>query len=560
MIRLKTPFAAVRAFVATAAAALVICAAAAQAQAAETSPGVARLSVVDGSSVVIHDDGQSEPARLNAPLFEGDTLRTERGARAEISLTAHERLRLSGESRARLTSLESSHRVIDLDAGEYGISILKGRRGPAPEFRAPAVTWQPVHTGYYRAVIWRDGGALQLDARHGEAQFLTPSPVTTISQGDSWLAYGSPSAPVVHAVTATPLDDFDTFNTVRDESIVAALEAAQTYAAGVDGIDELADNGRWVDDPHYGEVWTPASVGPDWAPYQAGEWRWQPYYGWTWVSYDLWGWAPYHYGRWFYRPAVGWCWSPPRPAVVVPLWSPALVAFVNAGALQLGFAAGQNIGWVPLAPNEPLHPWWGPHTTIIQRTNITNIVVNRVNIYQNIRVRHAVGMMAPQAFARRIPHHIPLHIGTPVQVIRSYGERNGQSRNGRFPSRPAAKSASPNRPEPLHGHAQIHHAAGAAPVQVMNLETGASDEVRSERDTVITMPRSQQTRIEPESETRYQDGNEQPRRTQAMHDRDMHRGEQTQERRGEHEYGHAHEARPHRSREGAQGTRNIRER
>src|SRR5207248_2698328 len=81
------------------------------------------------------------------------------------------------------------------------------------------------------------------------------------------------------------------------------------------------------------------------------------FYGWTWVSYDPWGWAPYHYGRWFHS-GFGWAWYP-GPIYGRHYWSPALVAFFGFGhGGGFGFGFG-NVGWVPLAPFEPFHAWWG---------------------------------------------------------------------------------------------------------------------------------------------------------------------------------------------------------
>jgi hypothetical protein len=71
----------------------------------------------------------------------------------------------------------------------------------------------------------------------------------------------------------------------------------------------------------------------------------------------------------------------------------------------VGFGWGA-VGWVPLAPYEPLYPWWGrrfagflspnviyQNTTIIHNTNITNI-------YRNARVRDGVTVVRGDDFVR----------------------------------------------------------------------------------------------------------------------------------------------------------------
>ena len=105
-------------------------------------------------------------------------------------------------------------------------------------------------------------------------------------------------------------------------------------------------------------MWIPTAVATNWAPYRNGNWVWAGGFGWTWVAAEPWGWAPFHYGRWYFSAAYQhWAWYPPPPARIAPAWSPALVGFIgfNIGAVNAGVGFG-NIGWVPLAPYEALHP------------------------------------------------------------------------------------------------------------------------------------------------------------------------------------------------------------
>ena len=94
----------------------------------------------------------------------------------------------------------------------------------------------------------------------------------------------------------------------------------------------------------------------------------EPYYGWTWVSYEPWGWAPYHYGRWFYY-RDSWCWWPgPVYVHYRPVWSPAFVFFVGFGH-RSGFGFG-SIGWFPVGPHDPYYPWYGRG---FNRVNVVNV-------------------------------------------------------------------------------------------------------------------------------------------------------------------------------------------
>jgi hypothetical protein len=71
-------------------------------------------------------------------------------------------------------------------------------------------------------------------------------------------------------------------------------------------------------------------------------------------------------------------------------WSPALVAWFGFGRGSIGFGYG-NIGWVPLAPYETFHPWWGRGyygRGFNRNINITNI--NIVNNYRNARFGNGI--------------------------------------------------------------------------------------------------------------------------------------------------------------------------
>jgi hypothetical protein len=216
-------------------------------------------------------------------------------------------------------------------------------------------------------------------------------------------ARGPATDPEFQVAGAIPYDNWDRFNEDRDRY----LESSRSYdhvGRDVPGVEDLDQNGRWMNDPQYGSVWAP-NVDPGWAPYQNGRWVWEDYYGWTWVSYDPWGWAPYHYGRWFHA-GFGWAWYP-GPVYGRHFWAPAYVGFCGwgGGGIGVGFGFG-NVGWVALAPYEVFHPWWGRgyyggfrngfygnHTTIVNNVNI-------VNTYRNAGVAGGVTGVNSAQFGR----------------------------------------------------------------------------------------------------------------------------------------------------------------
>jgi hypothetical protein len=70
-----------------------------------------------------------------------------------------------------------------------------------------------------------------------------------------------------------------------------------------------------------------------------------------------------------------------------------LVGFVgfNVGAVGIGVGFG-NIGWVPLAPNEAFHPWWGPHATAFGNNAAVNVH------YRNFAVAGAMTSVTRENF------------------------------------------------------------------------------------------------------------------------------------------------------------------
>jgi hypothetical protein len=160
------------------------------------------------------------------------------------------------------------------------------------------------------------------------------------------LPAGGEPEPGPEAQQAPPQSQFDP----RDPSLAyppADLgpdnDIAQTYDDGYDPRaygqfqNDLAPYGSWVNDPTYGNVWSPyaSTVGADFVPYASrGHWIMSEY-GWTWVSDWSWGWAPFHYGRWTTIAGRGWSWIPGT------MWGPAWVSWRSGNGY---------VGWSPLPP------------------------------------------------------------------------------------------------------------------------------------------------------------------------------------------------------------------
>jgi hypothetical protein len=107
------------------------------------------------------------------------------------------------------------------------------------------------------------------------------------------------------------------------------------YVSFNDFYTNLAPYGQWIEDEHYGFVWSP-TVDNNFRPYYTnGRWA-QTDYGNTWISDYPWGWACFHYGRWTFDTYYGWLWVPGSD------WGPAWVSWRSGTG---------TFGWAPLSPD-----------------------------------------------------------------------------------------------------------------------------------------------------------------------------------------------------------------
>lgn len=350
-----------------------------------TDAGVARISLIQGSVAVQRGDSNTPvDAAINAPVLGADYVTTGENGRAEVQFDGTSMIRLGSNVQMRFTHLDSAAREVQLAEGTIELRMLRRYDG-STLIDTPSISVRPSEAGSYRVSVTADG-ATQVTVRSGSAHIVTPQGDRPLVAGSTVIAQGESSSPSIQIVPEIAVDDFDRFNAERDRRSQSALDESAAYVnPSVQGVDDLDRYGRWAPDPGYGEVWVPSNVAADWAPYRDGRWIWEDGYGWTWLGYEPWGWAPYHYGRWYHSPAYGWAWYPPRRGFVYEPWRPALVAFFGFGgpSVSVGFGFG-NIGWVPLAPYEPFHPWWG-RTVFNNVTNVTNVYNygNVTRVYRN---------------------------------------------------------------------------------------------------------------------------------------------------------------------------------
>jgi Family of unknown function (DUF6600)/FecR protein len=354
-------------------------------QSSEPGPAVARISVVNGDVNVLRgDSGNWVAAAMNAPVMAGDHVAAGPRSRAELQFDNANVLRIGANAEAQLAHFDYGQIEVQVAHGTVTFRVLRDSQAQVA-IDTPTVSVRPLEIGAYRVYVKGDGET-EVTVRAGRADIYSPQGTQPLQAGQTMLARGDPSNPEFRIVAAISYDEWDRWNDQRDRELQRS--ASNRYVPQPEyGAEDLDQYGRWVDVPEYGEVWTPTE-GPDWAPYQNGSWAWEDYYGWTWVSYDPWGWAPYHWGRWFYAAPYGWCWHP--GLFGYPYWSPGLVAFFGfGGGGGIGFGFG-NVGWVPLAPFERCHPWWGGRGFGGGYRGVHIENVNIFNTYRNARVARGV--------------------------------------------------------------------------------------------------------------------------------------------------------------------------
>ena len=400
-----------------------------------------RLSVIVGN-VSFWRPGTDDwvAAQLNMALAPGDALYAGAGARAEVQIGGRAFARLGDDAQLTIVSQEPDFLQLRIGSGRAALDLRELTRGHTVQIDTANAAVTVEDPGYYRFDVTQDATTL-ITRRGGRAHVqVTGQPTTDVGPNDSLVIEGT-DAPQLAVYNAPALDDWDQWNYARTDRLLAA-ESARYLPRDVYGAETLDDYGTWRVEPTYGRVWVPSDVSAGWAPYSAGQWVWDGYYGWTWVDAAPWGWAPFHYGRWVYlRNSWGWA---PGPIVARPVYAPALVAFFGGPGFRVGIGA-PFISWVALGWGEPLVPWWGGpgfvgvpcwhgwggprifNNVFVNHTTIVN--VHRPTGFVNTRVRDAIITVPRDGFGARPVDRLRTRTPSPA-TLRPLG--------GGLPVRPAA--------------------------------------------------------------------------------------------------------------------------
>jgi hypothetical protein len=295
----------------------------------------AHVSFAEGEAW-LDREGTVDGAPTGVPLLAGDRVRT-RSGRLEILFADGSVLSFDQDTDAELLS----DTLLRLDRGRIRLDLTRTAGAAGYRVDAGGTTTWIRSAGEYRLEV-DDRNAAAPDVRllvvRGQAELSANGGRTHVRAG--YEAYGSavttPSLP--YAVTVTRWDGFDRWwddrrATRSASSSVQYLPSEISYYGGV--LDRAGD---WQYEPTYGYVWYPRVV-DGWQPYSAGRWTYVGAYGWTWIGSDHWAWPTHHYGRWGYS-GRRYYWIPGRQ------WAPAWVSW----ATSPGY-----VGWVPLGyDNRPL--------------------------------------------------------------------------------------------------------------------------------------------------------------------------------------------------------------
>jgi FecR protein len=350
-------------------------------------PGrAARLALINGS--VSFQPGSVEdwvPATPNRPLTTGDRLWTDTNSRAEISLGSAD-MRLSGQTNFSFINLDDRTAQMQLSMGSMSVRVRRLNEDEVIEVDTPQVALSLLRPGEYRIDVNEQGDTSIVTVRAGQAE-ATAGQAYTIQprQQVRIMNSGENGSPSFDQRDMPPGDAFDNWCQSRDRQEDMS-QSAKYVSRDTPGYADLDAAGTWRNDANYGNIWVPAGMGPDWAPYHSGHWAWVAPWGWTWVDDAPWGYAPYHYGRWV-NVGGAWAWVP-GPVVVAtrPVYAPALVGWIGGP----GFAVG--IGWFPLGPREVFVPSYRYSPAYIERVNVTNTVIVNRAVFADERVANVAYM------------------------------------------------------------------------------------------------------------------------------------------------------------------------
>ena len=420
---------------------------------------VGRLSLIDGSASIRSGyDRQWTPAGINYPVIAGDAVWSAEGSRAEVEF---------GIAQARLDQISEMDvdRLDDIGDASFRIaqgvlSLTVNRVPPDGIMLTTAVGQLSIRQpGEYHIDAGRPNGPptqLLFGVLQGEATFSGLRGTVELHGGQGAMVPPDQSDLTIVSVYPT---DFDRWAEDRNITPRPGIAYVGDSDAPYDmpGYRDLTVYGTWEDVPEYGPVWYPSAIDIGWAPYRYGHWGFVRPWGWTWIDDAPWGWAPFHYGRWCqFNGRWGWI---PGDLHERHRYAPALVAFVGG---EPGEHFGVGVGWVPLGPHEPFHPYYEHSDRYMWELNRAHFHDEREfrdrdshwhgpnATVDNFANHHAVTQVSAATFTGGAPVHQNL---APSQPGPNRGPAPVMNDFNHLPQQPAPRpqpaAAQPGQPAPL---------------------------------------------------------------------------------------------------------------
>jgi hypothetical protein len=390
----------------------------ASAHAQDDPPGrVGRVAETSGEVRTINPEGAWDTLLRNQPLSTGDRVTTDKTGQATLQFGSTT-VRLGPDSDLVVTQLDDQKIRLRFDHGQLALRVRSDDILGELFVETDEGAWVPHHPGQYRF----DRAAHQvLAAQAWSGDMLLEAP-------DSSLPLAAPQRAQVWRTGAQQTTHYRLVPAVKDAFGDAALAAdkaddkasAASAAAQVPpemtGAADLARFGTWSVAPDGARLWTPAKLPAGWAPYRQGAWSWNSPWGWTWVDEQPWGFAPFHYGRWL-SVKGRWAWTPGQWGTARPVYAPALVGWFGGPALTVDGAPA--VGWVALAPDEPVFPgyavsakYWNAltnasvtpaHRRAVAIAGRARLVPEGAAVYANRAVPGALDVVGAAALLPHVP-------------------------------------------------------------------------------------------------------------------------------------------------------------
>ncbi len=288
-----------------------------------------------------------EAAVANLPIRQGYVLATLQG-RAEVEFENGATAFLAENSVLEFfdLSLDDGARITRLVLRQGAASFsVQPARGDFFSVTGADFTAEPAGRGLFRMENFDDGSTIAV--RKGRVKIVAKSLTSELNSGES-LSFGPDAASIPPAGQLPAKDEFDSWVSQRADAANTAAASSLTYVSSPYysfGFADLYSYGGWFSYAGYGYCWRPSGVGLGWSPFTSGNWFYDPFMGWTWVSYEPWGWVPYHFGSWIFAPSYGWIWVPSgfSGGGAPPVWRPATAVWVQSAG---------TTGIVPLNPQD----------------------------------------------------------------------------------------------------------------------------------------------------------------------------------------------------------------